>query len=77
MQNRVILRKLNIKRDARRSSIVGYLRSFPMKGRKIIVDLEDDSEYVTTPIVRMLQIVSDGTLYIETSNTRYSLRIKR
>lgn len=75
--NRVVLRKLSCTKKTNRFPIVGKLKGFPTVGRKLIIELDDDGEYITTPVVRMLQMVSDGTLYIETANTRYSMRVKK
>ena len=71
-QNRIVLRKFNDKKR-----FVGRLVGIPVKGRKLVLDLGGGDEYVTSPIVRMLQMVNDGTMYIGTLNSHYSLRVKR
>ena len=67
---KVILQKLN----STSRPIVGKVPVNPIRGRKLVVELMDGvSEYVTTPVVRIFQVVNDGTIYVETINNKYRI----
>lgn len=60
-----------------KSVFKGKLCYHPMKGRAVMLNLESDNQYVTSPIVRILQTVDNNTtIYMQTMNTKYKLTIE-
>ena len=60
-----------------RQTIEGKLTSSPKLGSSLIIQyLDGMHEYVTTPVVRIFQVINDGSYYIETTNSRYKLQIE-
>ena len=73
MNTEVVLQKLKTNAQP----IIGRLANPPKKGSPIVIEFADNMhEYVTTPVVRFLQMVNDGTFYIETTNSRYRLSVR-
>lgn len=69
----VVLRKLGRKRGR---VVGGRLVSMPRKGSVVVVEFQDGlHEYVTTPIKRLMRVIGEDTLYLQTSNSCYSLEV--
>jgi hypothetical protein len=69
----VVLRKLS--RGSR--AVSGRLVRAPRKGSVVVIEFSDGMhEYVTTPVKRVLRMVSSDVFYIETVNSRYRLEVR-
>ena len=75
----VVLRKVGKGPGAKQGrAVVGRLLRPPRKGAVIVVEFPDGlHEYVTTPVKRIFKMAGSDVFYIETSNSRYRLEVRR
>lgn len=72
----VLLEKMG-KRSGR--AVLGRLLRAPRKGSVVVIEFPDGlHEYVTTPVKRILRVVSGGeeTYYLQTANSRYRMQVQ-
>ncbi len=71
----VVLRKLGPKPGR---PVVGRLVRAPKRGAVVVVEFPDGlHEYVTTPVRRILRVAGQEVYYLQTTNSRYRLEVRR
>lgn len=71
----VVLRKLGPKPGR---PVVGRLVRAPRRGAVVVIEFPDGlHEYVTTPVKRILRIAGEEVYYLQTTNSRYRLEVRR
>lgn len=71
----VVLRKLGPKPGR---PVVGRLVRAPRKGAVVVIEFPDGlHEYVTTPVRRILRVAGQEVYYLQTTNSRYRLEVRR
>jgi hypothetical protein len=70
----VVLRKLGRKGGR---VVAGRLIRPPRSGSVVVIEFPDGlHEYVTTPVKRVLRLVGDEVLFLQTANSCYRLEIR-
>ena len=50
----------------------------PRRGAVVVIEFPDGlHEYVTTPVKRILRIAGEEVYYLQTTNSRYRLEVRR
>ena len=71
----VVLRKLGPKPGR---PVVGRLVRAPRRGAVVVIEFPDGlHEYVTTPVRRILHVAGEEVYYLQTTNSRYRLEVRR
>ena len=71
----VVLRKLGPKAGR---PVTGRLVRAPRRGAVVVIEFPDGlHEYVTTPVRRILRIAGQEVYYLQTTNSRYRLEVRR
>lgn len=71
----VVLRKLGPKSGR---PVVGRLVRAPRRGSVVVIEFPDGlHEYVTTPVRRILRLAGQEVYYLQTTNSRYRLEVRR
>lgn len=71
----VVLRKLGPKPGR---PVVGRLVRAPRRGAVVVIEFPDGlHEYVTTPVRRILRVAGQEVYYLQTTNSRYRLEVRR
>lgn len=71
----VVLRKLGPKPGR---PVVGRLVRAPRRGAVVVIEFPDGlHEYVTTPVRRILRVAGEEVYYLQTTNSRYRLEVRR
>jgi hypothetical protein len=71
----VVLRKLGPKPGR---PVVGRLARAPRRGSVVVIEFPDGlHEYVTTPVRRILRVAGEEVYYLQTTNSRYRLEVRR
>ena len=71
----VVLRKLGPKPGR---PVVGRLVRAPRRGSVVVIEFPDGlHEYVTTPVRRILRMAGEEVYYLQTTNSRYRLEVRR
>ena len=71
----VVLRKLGPKPGR---PVVGRLVRAPRRGSVVVIEFPDGlHEYVTTPVRRILRVAGEEVYYLQTTNSRYRLEVRR
>lgn len=71
----VVLRKLGPKPGR---PVTGRLVRAPRRGAVVVIEFPDGlHEYVTTPVKRILRIAGEEVYYLQTTNSRYRLEVRR
>lgn len=71
----VVLRKLGPKPGR---PVVGRLVRAPRRGAVVVIEFPDGlHEYVTTPVRRILRVAGQEIYYLQTTNSRYRLEVRR
>src|SRR4051812_36689228 len=71
----VVLRKLGPKPGR---PVTGRLVRAPRRGAVVVIEFPDGlHEYVTTPVRRILRIAGQEVYYLQTTNSRYRLEVRR
>jgi hypothetical protein len=71
----VVLRKLGPKPGR---PVTGRLVRAPRRGAVVVIEFPDGlHEYVTTPVKRILRIAGQEVYYLQTTNSRYRLEVRR
>lgn len=71
----VVLRKLGPKPGR---PVIGRLVRAPRRGAVVVIEFPDGlHEYVTTPVRRILRVAGQEVYYLQTTNSRYRLEVRR
>lgn len=71
----VVLRKLGPKPGR---PVVGRLVRTPRRGAVVVIEFPDGlHEYVTTPVRRILRVAGQEVYYLQTTNSRYRLEVRK
>lgn len=71
----VVLRKLGPKPGR---PVIGRLVRAPRRGAVVVIEFPDGlHEYVTTPVRRILRVAGQEIYYLQTTNSRYRLEVRR
>jgi hypothetical protein len=71
----VVLRKLGPKPGR---PVIGRLVRAPRRGAVVVIEFPDGlHEYVTTPVRRILRVAGLEVYYLQTTNSRYRLEVRR
>ncbi len=71
----VVLRKLGPKPGR---PVIGRLVRAPRRGSVVVIEFPDGlHEYVTTPVRRILRVAGQEVYYLQTTNSRYRLEVRR
>lgn len=71
----VVLRKLGPKPGR---PVIGRLVRAPRRGAVVVIEFPDGlHEYVTTPVRRILRVAGHEVYYLQTTNSRYRLEVRR
>jgi len=71
----VVLRKLGPKPGR---PVTGRLVRAPRRGAVVVIEFPDGlHEYVTTPVRRILRVAGQEVYYLQTTNSRYRLEVRR
>ncbi len=58
--------------------MVGRLVRAPRRGAVVVIEFSDGlHEYVTTPVRRILRVAGEEVYYLQTTNSRYRLEVRR
>lgn len=58
--------------------MVGRLVRAPRRGAVVVIEFPDGlHEYVTTPVRRILRVAGEEVYYLQTTNSRYRLEVRR
>ncbi len=58
--------------------MVGRLVRAPRRGAVVVIEFPDGlHEYVTTPVRRILRVAGQEVYYLQTTNSRYRLEVRR
>lgn len=58
--------------------MVGRLVRAPRRGAVVVIEFPDGlHEYVTTPVRRILHVAGEEVYYLQTTNSRYRLEVRR
>ncbi len=50
----------------------------PRRGQVVVIEFPDGlHEYVTTPVRRILRVAGEEVYYLQTTNSRYRLEVRR
>jgi len=71
----VVLQKLGRNKGGR--IVGGRLARVPRRGSVVVIEFPDGlHEYVTTPVKRLLRVVGEDVLYLQTANSCYRLEVQ-
>ncbi len=56
---------------------VGVLKREPRRGMPLVVSLDGNLEYVTSPVVRVLRLTDDDVYFVETAHNTYRMTAAR
>jgi hypothetical protein len=69
-----VLRKLGRKGGR---IVGGRLIRVPRRGSVVVIEFPDGlHEYVTTPVKRLLRVIGEDVLYLQTANSCYRLEVR-